>query len=81
MNSFLRNVGIYLLVIFIAITAYDYFSVKPKPVEETSYSQFLEMVDKGEVTKVVLVKNSIKVTKKDGGEFTKILSGNSKPKE
>ena len=72
MNSFLRNVGFYLLVIFIAITAYDYFSIKPQPVEETSYSEFLQMVDKGEVTKVILVKNSIKVTKKDGGEFTTI---------
>ena len=72
MNSFLRNVGFYLLVIFIAITAYDYFSVKPEPVEETSYSQFLEMVDKGEVTKVTLVKNTIQITKKDGGELTTI---------
>ena len=72
MNSFWRNVGFYLLVIFIAITAYDYFSIKPQPVEETSYSQFLEMVDKGEVTKVTLVKNSIKITKKDGGELTTI---------
>ena len=70
MNSFLRNVGFYLLVIFIAITAYDYFSVKPQPVEETSYSQFLNMVEQGDVTKVVLVKNTIKATKKDGGEFT-----------
>ena len=70
MNSFLRNVGFYLLVIFIAITAYDYFSVKPKPVEETSYSQFLQMVEKGEVKKVILVKNTIQVTKTDGGEFT-----------
>ncbi len=72
MNSFLRNVGFYLLVIFIAITAYDYFSVKPEPVEETSYSQFLQMVDKGEVTKVTLVKNTIQITKKDGGELTTI---------
>ncbi len=72
MNSFWRNVGFYLLVIFIAITAYDYFSIKPQPVQETSYSQFLEQVDKGEVTKVILVKNSIKVTKKDGSEFTTI---------
>ena len=70
MNSFLRNVGFYLLVIFIAITAYDYFSVKPKPVEETSYSQFLQLVEKGEVKKVILVKNTIQVTKTDGGEFT-----------
>ncbi len=72
MNSFWRNVGFYLLVIFIAITAYDYFSIKPQPVQETSYSQFLEQVDKGEVKKVILMKNSIKVTKKDGSEFTTI---------
>ena len=72
MNSFLRNVGFYLLVIFIAITAYDYFSVKPEPVEETSYSQFLQLVDKGEVSKVTLVKNTIQITKKDGGELTTI---------
>ncbi|MBQ6976486.1 MAG: ATP-dependent zinc metalloprotease FtsH [Selenomonadaceae bacterium] len=72
MNSFLRNVGFYLLVIFVAITAYDYFSVKPQTVEETSYSQFLQRVDAGEVTKVILTKNSIKATKKDGTEFTTI---------
>ena len=72
MNSFLRNVGFYLLVIFVAITAYDYFSVKPQTVEETSYSQFLQRVDEGEVAKVVLTKNSIKATKKDGTEFTTI---------
>lgn len=70
MNSFLRNVGFYLLVIFIAITAYDYFSVKPQTMEEASYSQFLQRVEEGEVTKVILTKNSIKATKKEGGEFT-----------
>ena len=70
MNSFLRNVGFYLLVIFVAITAYDYFSVKPQTVEETSYSQFLERVESGEVAKVVLTRNSIRATKKDGTEFT-----------
>ena len=70
MNNFLRNVGFYLLVIFVAITAYDYFSIKPPTVEETSYSQFLKRVDEGEVTKVVLTKNAIQATKKDGTEFT-----------
>ena len=72
MNSFLRNVGFYLLVIFVAITAYDYFSVKPQTnqIEETSYSQFLRRVENDEVEKVVLTQNSIKATKKDGKEFT-----------
>lgn len=73
MNSFFRNVGFYMLVIFVAITAYDYFSVKPQTVEETSYSQFLQRVENGEVSKVVLTKNSVKATKKDGGEFTTIV--------
>ena len=72
MNSFLRNAGFYLLVIVIAVTAYDYMSVKPKPVEETSYSQFLQLVEQGEITKVTVVKNSIQATKKDGSEFTTI---------
>ena len=73
MDSFFRNVGFYLLVIFVAITAYDYFSVKPQAVEETSYSQFLQRVEQGEVSKVVLTKNSVKATKKDGSEFTTII--------
>ena len=71
MNSFLRNVGFYLLIIFIAITAYDYFSIKPQnAIEETSYSQFLQRVENDEVQKVILTKNTIKATKKDGTEFT-----------
>ncbi len=73
MNSFWRNVGFYLLVIFIAITAYDYFSIKPQPVEETSYSQFMQMVEREEIAKVILIKNSIKATKKDGSEFSTIV--------
>jgi len=73
LNSFWRNVGFYLLVIFIAITAYDYFSIKPQPVEETNYSQFMQMVEREEIAKVVLIKNSIKATKKDGSEFSTIV--------
>ena len=69
MNSFLRNVGFYLLVIFIAITVIDYFSAKPQTIEETNYSQFLKMIDAGEVSKVTLVRNSVKGTMKDGTEF------------
>ena len=69
MNSFLRNVGFYLLVIFIAITVIDYFSAKPQTIEETNYSQFLKMVDAGEISKVTLVRNSVKGTTKDGVEF------------
>ena len=73
MNNFLRNVGFYLLAICIAVTAYDYLTVKPNHVEEVSYSQFMQMVEKDEISKVVLVKNTIKFTKKDESEFTTIV--------
>ena len=73
MNSFMRNVGFYLLAIFIVVTAYDYFSVKPQPVEEVSYSQFMQLVDKNEIAKVVVVKNNLQVTKRDGTEFSTIV--------
>ena len=73
MNNFLRNVGFYLLAIFIAVTLYDYMSVKPKPVEEMSYTQFMQALEKDEISKVVVTKNSLQVTKKDGGEFSTIV--------
>ena len=72
MNNFLRNVGFYLLAIFIAVTVYDYFTITPKPVEEVSYSQFLQKVAKDEIEKVVLTKNIVKFTTKDEKEFTTI---------
>ena len=70
MNNFLRNVGFYLLVIFIAITVIDYFSAKPQTIEETNYSQFLKMIDADEISKVTIVKNNIKGVTKDGKEFS-----------
>ncbi|MBQ6005939.1 MAG: ATP-dependent zinc metalloprotease FtsH [Selenomonadaceae bacterium] len=73
MNNFLRNVGFYLLAIFIAVTLYDYMSVKPKPVEEMSYTQFMQALEKDEISKVVVTKNSLQVTKKDGSEFSTIV--------
>ena len=72
MNNFLRNVGFYLLAIFIAVTAYDYLTVKPTHVEEVSYSQFLQMVAKNEIEKVVLTRNIVKFTTKEEKEFTTI---------
>ena len=72
MNNFLRNVGFYLLAIFIAVTLYDYMTVKPERVEEVSYSKFLQLVEKDEISKVTLTKNVIKFTKKDDSEFTTI---------
>lgn len=72
MNKFLRNVGFYLLIILVAISVIDYFSTKNTTKHEVEYTQFLQQLDDGQVTKVVIVQNNIKGTLADGTEFTTI---------
>lgn len=72
MNKFLRNVGFYLLIILVAISVIDYFSTKNTTKHEIEYTQFLQQLDDGQVTKVVIVQNTIKGTLADGTEFTTI---------
>ena len=72
MNKFLRNVGFYLLIILVAISVIDYFSTKNTNRQEVEYTQFLQQVDKGDVSKVVIIQNTIHGTLADGTEFSTI---------
>ncbi|WP_302358256.1 ATP-dependent zinc metalloprotease FtsH [uncultured Mitsuokella sp.] len=72
MNKFLRNVGFYLLIILVAISVIDCFSTKNTNRQEVEYTQFLQQVDKGDVSKVVIIQNTIHGTLADGTEFTTI---------
>ncbi|MDD6133800.1 MAG: ATP-dependent zinc metalloprotease FtsH [Selenomonadaceae bacterium] len=72
MNKFLRNVGFYLLIILVAISIIDYFSTKNTAKQEIEYTQFLQQVDNGEVSKVVIIQNTIRGKLSDGTEFTTI---------
>ena len=72
MNKFLRNVGFDLLIILVAISVIDYFSTKNTNRQEVEYTQFLQQVDKGDVSKVVIIQNTIHGTLADGTEFTTI---------
>ena len=82
MNKFLRNVGFYLLIILVAISIIDYFSTRNTTKQEVGYTNFLQQVDEGKVTKVVLIQNTIRGTLSDGTEFTTITpdAPNSDPK-
>ena len=72
MNKFPRNVGFYLLIILVAITIIDYFSTRNSAKQEVEYTQFLQQVDDGKVSKVVIIQNTIRGTLSDGTEFTTI---------
>ena len=76
MNKFLRNVGFYLLIILVAISIIDYFSTRNTTKQEVGYTNFLQQVDEGKVTKVVLIQNTIRGTLSDGTEFTTITPDN-----
>ena len=77
MDKFMKNVALYLLIIFIAISAIDFFSQQqqqPK-VQEMHYTDFMKQVEDGQVSKVVLVENVIKGTLADGTEFKAVMPG------
>lgn len=75
MNKFLRNVGFYLLIILIAITVIDHFSVDNSNKQEINYTEFVKQVDDKNVSKVVIQDKNIKGTLSDGTEFTTITPG------
>lgn len=72
MNTFLRNVGFYLLIILIAISFIDYYSAKEEVRHEIEYTEFLQQIDDGQVSKVTMVENNISGTLADGTEFTTV---------
>ena len=77
MDKFMKNVALYLLIIFIAISAIDFFSQQqqqPK-VQEMHYTDFMKQVEDGQVSKVVLVENVVKGTLADGTEFKAVMPG------
>ena len=68
MNKFLRNVGFYLLLILVVISCIDYFSMQKTTRQEVGYTQFLQEVNAGNVEKVTIVQNTLRVTGTDGKE-------------
>ena len=76
MDKFMKNVALYLLIIFVAISAIDFFSQQQQPkVQEMHYTDFMKQVEEGQVSKVVLVENVIKGTLSDGTEFKAVMPG------
>ena len=72
MNKFLRNVGFYLLLILVVISCIDYFSIQKTTRQEVGYTQFLQEVNAGNVEKVTIVQNTLRVTGTDGKEYTTV---------
>ena len=59
MRNFTRNVIMWLLVALVMIVAFNLFNAPKQLVEEVSYSQFLDLVERGAVERVVIGENHL----------------------
>lgn len=71
MDKFFRNIGLYILILIVAISAFNYFSLlQESKVKEIKYSQFISAVEDNQIREVTIKQNStVTGTFKDGSAF------------
>ena len=70
MNNFYRNLSLWVVIGLVVILLYNLFSVRPQPVTELVYSEFLSRVENGEVAEVLLKGREISGKFNDGTAFS-----------
>lgn len=66
MNPFYKNLTLWVVIVFMVILLYSIFNTQPIAETEKSYSEFIEMVDSGQVTGLELQGNEIKAKDNTG---------------
>lgn len=71
MERFLKNIGLYLLILVVSVSAINYFSLlQESKIKEIKYSEFISLVEKNQIEEVTVVgENSINGVLKDGTTF------------
>jgi cell division protease FtsH len=70
LNNFYRNLSLWVVIGLVVILLYNLFSVRPQPVTELVYSEFLSRVEGGEVEEVLLKGRDIAGKFNDGTQFS-----------
>lgn len=70
MNNFYRNLSLWVVIGLVVILLYNLFSVRPQPVTELVYSEFLSRVEAGEVAEVLLKGRNISGKFHDATQFS-----------
>jgi len=70
MNSFYKNLGLWLIIGVVMILLYYLSQQTAPPATEIVFSDFLNRVEKGEVAEVVIKLNQISGVLKDGKKFS-----------
>jgi len=70
LNNFYRNLSLWVVIGLVVILLYNLFSVRPQPVTELVYSEFLSRVEGGEIEEVLLKGRDISGKFHDGTQFS-----------
>ncbi len=70
MNNFYRNLSLWVVIGLVVILLYNLFSVRPQPVTDLVYSEFLNHVKDGDVEEVLLRGRDISGKFHDGTQFS-----------
>ena len=70
MNNFYRNLSLWVVIGLVVILLYNLFSVRPQPVTDLVYSEFLSRVEAGDVEEVLLRGRDISGKFHDGTQFS-----------
>jgi len=70
LNNFYRNLSLWVVIGLVVILLYNLFSVRPQPVTDLVYSEFLSRVEAGDVEEVLLRGRDISGKFHDGTQFS-----------
>jgi len=70
LNSLFKNIAIWLVIALILMTVFNQFSTRQTTQSQVDYSQFIEEVRQGQVTKVTIEGHVLRGVRADGRRFT-----------
>ncbi len=72
MNNMFKSIAIWMVVALVLMTVFNQFNTRPQLAQQTQldYSQFLEEVKQGHITKVTIEGRTLKATTTDGNHIT-----------
>ena len=69
MNNFFRSISFYLLIIILVLSLVQWYSSQESAQVRIGYSELVQLIDKGQVSRIKIVENNISGTLKDGRNF------------
>jgi len=69
LNNFNKNLALWIVIVLMMILLYNIFSQQQTSQAEINYTEFLSLVDNGEIKQVVIQGQELRVTDDKGGRF------------